>query len=81
MNLFDYGLDLQDEPNPWDIFEIISLRVYDMPATYFACWDFGPAFGMWHSRWPIMRNLEKSWNFNPSFHESFLPSILRDKNE
>jgi hypothetical protein len=32
-----------EEPNVWDIFPDIQLRIYDWVASYFACWDIGPA--------------------------------------
>jgi len=40
--LFDFGLSLE-EPNVWDIFPDIQLRIYDRVSSYFACWDIGPA--------------------------------------
>lgn len=68
MNLFAYGLDLCKEPNVWDVFPDIKLRVYT-GTRYFATWDFGACFGIFHDTWPIMKNLDRSWDFDPSFVE------------
>jgi hypothetical protein len=68
MNLFNYGLDLSNEPNLWDVFPIINLRIYT-GTRYFATWDYGPCFGLLHHMWPKPPNPECHWDFNPSFYD------------
>tara|TARA_Y100001951_G_C11086041_1_gene154049 strand:+ start:206 stop:412 length:207 start_codon:yes stop_codon:yes gene_type:complete len=42
-NLFDFGV-VWEEPNVWDVFIDLRLRIYDRKNDYFACWDYGPPF-------------------------------------
>ena len=65
MNLFDYGMTLE-EPNLWSIIPDWTLRIYDRQWSYFACWDIGcPTNSL--SRWPKPPNPDYHWNFKNTY--------------